>query len=224
MLAFEPVKNRKVVLGSREFPIVEAEPLLRNGQRDWASLTDDELVSHAQSFVEQNGIRSRSGLDKADQGLYRALLKRKLIERIGLENSNVGDRNWASMSDGELVGFARKFVGEREITGRKDLGKADRGLHAVLRRRKLIDAVGLAEKLRNWASMSDGELVGFAKTFVDEKKITGRSELAKADSRLYYTLKKRKLIDAVFAPIEQKKKDELLGQLAEAVDAYTEKN
>jgi hypothetical protein len=87
-------------------------------------------------------------------------------------------------------------------------------------KRKLIDRVGLEKKVRDWASMNDEELVGFAKRFIEEKKITGRNEVAKADHGLYQALRKRKLIDVVFVPMEQKKKDELFGQLAEAVDAY----
>jgi hypothetical protein len=88
-------------------------------------------------------------------------------------------------------------------------------------KRKLIDRVGLEKKVRDWASMNDEELVGFARKFVGEREITGRAELKKADSGLYTTLGKRKLIDAVFVPIEQKKKDELFSRLSEAVDAYT---
>jgi predicted O-methyltransferase YrrM len=69
--------------------------------------------------------------------------------------------------------------------------------------------------------MSDEELVGFAKRFIEASGITGRKELKKADSGLHKALRTRKLIDAVFVPIEQKKQDEMIEQLAEAVDAYT---
>jgi hypothetical protein len=151
-------------------------------------------------------------------------LRRKLIDRVGLENSNVEHRKWASMNDEELVGFARKFVEEKKITGRKELQKADKGLYRALRNRGLIGKVipeTAHENRRDWASMNDEELIAFVKSLVEENGITGREELKKEDSGLYEVLRRRKLLEAVFASVEQKKQDELLGQLAEAVDAYT---
>jgi hypothetical protein len=57
--------------------------------------------------------------------------------------------------------------------------------------------------------------------FVEEKGIKNRTGLAKADVGLYKALRTRGLLDAVFAPIEQKKQDELLIQLKASVDLYT---
>jgi hypothetical protein len=267
-------------------PLLEL-PRLPKGRRNWASFSDEELVSHALKFIEENGIRNRKVLDKADSGLYFILRKRKLVDRVGLENSNVGYRKWASMSDDELVDFAKKIVEAKEILLRSELHKADSGLYTVLLKRKLLDEVDIENsnfQHRKWALMSDEELVDFARKIIEGKGITWRTELAKgdqglykalskrkllervgledkrgddrkpsgfytkmsdeelvvfvrknigemgitrrselekADKGLYTTLVMRKLIDAVFAPIEQKKKDELFGQLGEAVDAYT---
>jgi hypothetical protein len=191
--------------------------------RDWASMNDEELVGFAKRFIDEKKITGRKELEKADKGLYRALRNRGLIERIGLENSNVEHRKWALMEDGELVGFAKRFIEDKKITGRKELEKADLGLYNVLRRRKLVEVVRLENsniEHRTWTSMTDGELVEVARKFIDERGITGRSELEKADRGLYQALRKRKLIDAVFAPLEQKKRDEMIGQLADAVDVY----
>jgi hypothetical protein len=111
---------------------------------------------------------------------------------------NKGKRSWKPMNDLELIRSARAFIAERGIGGRKELAKADAGLYQALWRRRLLDSVGLEEKQRDWASMGDEELVALAKTFIAEKEIDGRKELAKADAGLYQVLRRRKLLDSVF--------------------------
>jgi hypothetical protein len=71
--------------------------------------------------------------------------------------------------------------------------------------------------------LTDEQLVSHAQKFVEENGIKNRHGLKKSDSSLYEALRKRGLLDAVFTPTEQKNKDELLGQLADAVDEYTRK-
>jgi hypothetical protein len=139
-------------------------PLDKLGKRDWKAITDGHLLAFTLDAIERNGIKNRSGFQKADSGLYHALGRRGLLEKVGLEPAH---RDWASLTNDQLVSHAQKFVEENGIRNRSGLQKADRGL--------------------------------------------------------YRTLRKRGLLDTVFAPIEQKKQDELLGQLAEAIDVYTEK-
>jgi hypothetical protein len=206
-------------------------PIAKNRARDWSAFSDQQLVSHAQKLIGERVITGRKELAKADSGLYEVLRERKLIDEIGLDDKR-GDIKpqgfYAKMSDEELIGFARKIIQENGVVGRGDLAKADRGLYKALQNRKLIDRVGLADKRGDdrkpsgfYSRMSDEELVGFAKRFIEASGITGRKELKKADSGLHKALRTRKLIDAVFVPIEQKKQDEMIEQLAEAVDAYT---
>jgi hypothetical protein len=202
--------------------ITESAHSSRKESRDWASLSDEQLISHAQNVVEENGIRNRKGLAKADSGLYDALRKRGLLGRAIPEKRET--RDWASLDDGQLVSHAQKFIEENEIKKRKELAKADSGLYDALRKRGLIGELipgNANEKNRDWTSFSDEQLVSHAQKFIEEKGIKNRSGLVKADGGLYRALRNRGLLDPVFAPIEQKNKDELLGQLAEAVDAYT---
>ena len=50
---------------------------------------------------------------------------------------------------------------------------------------------------RLWSRMSDEEVVEVARKFMEEKGITGRKELEKADQGLYQVLRKRGLLDEV---------------------------
>ena len=49
-------------------------------KRKWGP--DEKVLAHARKFVEERGIRSRHGLEKADPGLYQALRKRKLLDAV----------------------------------------------------------------------------------------------------------------------------------------------
>jgi hypothetical protein len=71
--------------------------------------------------------------------------------------------------------------------------------------------------------LSAEQLVSFAQKFVEINEIMNRKGLDKADCGLYEALRRRGFLDTAFTPIEQKKQDELLGQLSEAIDAYTKR-
>ncbi len=110
---------------------------------------------------------------------------------------SAGRRIWRDISDEKVVDIARKFIEERGITGRRELKETEGGLYKVLRKRKLLDEVGFKNKQRSWKSMSDEEIVEFAKKLMREKGITGRGESNKADSGLYDVLLRRGLLDKV---------------------------
>jgi hypothetical protein len=55
---------------------------LRREMRDWAGMGNDELVVHAKEFIAEKGISGRGELKKADEGLYQALRKRKLLDAV----------------------------------------------------------------------------------------------------------------------------------------------
>jgi hypothetical protein len=190
------------------------------GNRDWELLSDKELVIYAKKFVEERGIRNRRGLQKEDSGLYCVLLKRKLLDRIRFEYKRRKVRNWNSLSDDELVVFAKKIVDEKEIRNRRGLQKEDSGLNQVLRKRKLLDKIEFEESNRDWRSKCDEELVVFAKEFVARRGIRNRYGLEKEDRRLYQTLLKRKLLDAVFSEIEKFKEIEAVREVVEALREF----
>ncbi len=51
-------------------------------RRDWSSMSDKELISHAKTCIEKNAIKNRSSLEKADHGLYQVLWKRNLLSAV----------------------------------------------------------------------------------------------------------------------------------------------
>jgi hypothetical protein len=102
----------------------------------------------------------------------------------------------------ELVAHAKRFIVEKEVSGRKELKKADSGLYEALRKRKLLDEVGLEYKLRDWTGMWKEDLVDYSKTFIAERGISGREGLKKADAGLYKALWKRRLLDEVFSDLD----------------------
>jgi hypothetical protein len=52
------------------------------GNRLWRNYSNDELVKHAQKFVDENNIKNKKGLQKVDPGLYQALWGRNLLDRV----------------------------------------------------------------------------------------------------------------------------------------------
>ncbi|MBU0533066.1 hypothetical protein KKB44_06255 [Candidatus Micrarchaeota archaeon] len=196
---------------------------LEDKKRDWNSMNDEELVEYAKRFMEENEISERRELEKTDSGLYGVLKRRRLLDRVGFEDKMQKKRNWKSMSDEELVEYAKRFMEEKEINGRKDLWKADSGLYTVLWKRKLLDRVGFEEKRqrqRDWNSMNDDEIVEYAKKFIEENGISEREELKKADRGLHQVLKIRKLLDTVFASIDQSRRKEGILQVVEAMEEF----
>jgi hypothetical protein len=217
------IRKEVLVQGAIRDPLTDLLPQDNKGATDWLAFDNAHIIAFAQKFVEEKGITNRKGLRAADPKVYFALLNRRLVGKVIPESLHSGRRDWSSISDEELITLAQKFVEENGIRNRYGLEKADSGLNWVLRKRGLIGKIGFELEKRDWTSLSDDQLVSHAQKFVEEKEIGKRSGLEKADLGLYIALLRRKppLIDAVFAPLEQKKEDELFGQLTEAVDAYT---
>jgi len=174
-----------------------AESLQKRKYRDWSSMNNEDLISHARKFIEENEIKNRSGLCKADRGLYWVLKKRNLVDEVISEKRK--KRDWSSMSNEDLISHARKFIEENEIKNRGGLQKADVGLYQVLRKRNLLDEVISEKEYRDWSSMSNEDLISHARKFIEENEIKNRSGLCKADRGLYWVLKKRNLLDEVIS-------------------------
>ncbi|MFH1684882.1 MAG: hypothetical protein ABH983_01110 [Candidatus Micrarchaeota archaeon] len=169
------------------------------GSRLWSKLTDKEIVEYATKLMKEKGICGKIDLCNEDQGLYNILHRRGLISKIGFDEKA---RAWREMSDEEIIELAMKVMKENNVTGKKELSRADRGVYEILRRRKLLAKINFTNKCkwedrRSWSRMEDKDIVRFARKVIKEKKITGRSELAKADSGLYEALRERGLLDEV---------------------------
>jgi hypothetical protein len=180
-------------------------------------LSDEQILLFTQKLINKKRIASRRELKKEDSRLYSALARRGLMEKIGLGPLY---RNWTAMSDEQLVCYAREVINRRRLTTLRELREFDNGLEQILRKRALTLDVGLSPVRRNWEPLSDPQLVFFAQKFIRDKEIKNRSGLRKTDAGLYDVLKVRGLMDSVFDPIK-KKHGELLVQLFEAVDTYT---
>ncbi len=111
-------------------------------QMSWAEMTDDELVQSAERFIKENGITKRSELKEADYGLFVVLLKRKLLDHVGLEKNQV---SWAKVHDAELVQAATAVISENNIASLSQLRSHDTGLYTILRKRNLLDQVKLVK-------------------------------------------------------------------------------
>lgn len=164
--------------------------------RAWRKYSDEELVEHAQRFIEREGIKCKNGLAGEDSGLFGALLKRKLLEKLGFEGRG-RHRNWAGKTDKELIAQAKRLVEEKKIKNRRGLEKADIGLCNTLRARKLIDLIGLEKKARTWDSMDDDGLVAYAQKFIEENRIPNKGRFGKLNNALYQALRRRMLLDEV---------------------------
>lgn len=171
----------------------------RNDERRWSKYSDEQLIDIAKGVLQDEGIDGRAELEKADSGLYQALRGRMLLDKIGISNSNSKDRKWTSLSDKELIVFAKRFVEENGIVGRKDLERADNGLIQVLRRRKLLDKLEFEGDERAWSRHSDEELVSYSQKFASKNQVKNKHGLQKADQGLYAALWRRKLLDKVFS-------------------------
>jgi hypothetical protein len=181
-------------------------------------MNNEDLISHARKFIKENEIKNRGGLYKADLGLYDILRRRNLVDEVIPEKEY---RDWSSMSDEDLISHARKFIKENEIKNRTSLNEADGGLYYVLRKRNLLDEV-ISEKReeRDWSSMSNEDLISHARKFIEENEIKNRNGLHKADSGLYHVLRRRNLLDVVFADIERARKIEAIRQIIEGVKEF----
>jgi len=191
----------------------------RRKNRKWG--TDEEVLDYAQRLIREKGITNRNGLSIADQSLYALLMKRKLIDSLGLEEKEE-HRSWGS--DGEVLRFARALIEERGIRTRSGLCDADAGLYSVLRARELLSSIDFEERheQRKWGT--DEEVLEFAAAFIEKAGITKRSGINDSDPGLYLILRKRGLLDRLFLPIERSRESEErkkgLEQIAEALDEF----
>ncbi len=125
-------------------------------RRSWKEMSNEEIVEIARKLMEQKGMAKRTELSKFDYGLYQVLAKRKLLDEVEFVQKKRTGRPWGGMSNEEVVEFARKFMKEKDITGREELKKADCGLYQVLRKKGLLNhAFANIEKQRTDQARQD---------------------------------------------------------------------
>ncbi len=193
---------------------------LEKKRRDWGGMGDNVLVAQAREFIAERGIGSRTHLAKEDAGLCDVLRRRELMEAIGLPDLRGQVRDWTRMDGEELVVYTIRFIYENGIGGKKELSDADPGLYRVLRKRGLLDEIGIAEKQRSWAGMRNEVLVAHARRVIEEKKIGCKGGLRKADSGLYHVLRRRGLLDSVFSRVEFLKHADAVDGVIAALDSF----
>jgi len=105
-------------------------------QRSWNEMSDVEIVELAMKVMGEKEISLKEELRKCDSGLYQALRRRGIIDKVEFEDKK---RYWKKMSDGEIIELTMNLIQENKITARSDLKKLDYGLYQVLGKRGLLD-------------------------------------------------------------------------------------
>lgn len=105
-------------------------------------------------------------------------------------------RSWKSMTDIELVAYAKRFMKENGIKNRSEFSREDCSLYITLRKRGVLNKIEFQEK-HFWAVLSDKELIDYAKEIISKDKIKCKKNLQKKFPGLHGALWKRKLLDKV---------------------------
>ena len=124
------------------------------------------------------------------------------------------------MSDDEVVDYTRKVIHEKKIRTTMHLKEKDNGLYLILLRRKLLNQVKLEKIRRNWAKMSDDELIDYTKKFIEDRGIKSKSKLNEADHGLYSILRQKKLLDRVFSDVEKNELRAGIGEIIQALAGF----
>jgi len=165
-----------------------------NGQRDWDSISQANLVAYGRHMMKKTGLTYVGGLLNIDAGAYHALRNRGLLKHF---RQKPKARVWRNMSAPDLIDYAQGFVNRRKIKNKSQLQKADYGLYKILYKRGLLDKIRFPKPQRNWKGKSDHQILVYTRKFMRREKITSKSQLAKADPGLYVVLRRRKLLHKI---------------------------
>jgi len=252
-------------------------------ERQWSNYSDDALVAYAQKRIDCDAITLKAELMDRDGGLYSALLRRKLIDRLRFSASRPRkprgfytplsddalisiaegiikaerivfvshlrnhstlhselyergltdrlsihkrpkkNRDWKSISDGKLLGMAKKEIKRVGASTKNQLWKANYSLAKELKRRGLLDSLSFENrKVHNgfYERMDDKELTRYAMDEIGKKGIRTRSDLSRQAAFLYRKLRSRGLLDAVFRTIDREKEKEAVDGVLDALDSF----
>ena len=182
---------------SGQEPMGEGRAKVKKPYGFFSKMSNDQLVRFAQDCLQDKGIEGRWELKKRDQGMYQALRKRDLLDRV----FGVDERRWSNYDDGQFVRFAQNHIQEKGVTGRNELKKSDYGMYQALRSRNLLDRIFQAKKPGHpsgfFSKMPGDQLVHFAQGHIRENGIASRRELRASITSMYLTLRSRNLLDRV---------------------------
>ncbi len=193
-------------------------------QRSWKGVSDEEIIIIARGIMKEKGISRRAELEDSDLGVYTALRKRGLLNKVGFAQKRWEERSWKDLRDEEVVGIAREVIREKKIANRSKLNVEDSSLCSVLRKRGLLDKVGLENKRRSWSGMTDEEIIESARKIIEENEIIKRDDLKKHDSGLYEILRIRGVLDSAFTQVDQKRNGHARDAVIDALEAFTVAN
>lgn len=153
-----------------------------------------------------------------------------------------GRKKWNEMSDDEIVAYAKAYCKEKKITKISGLQTGPNkytGLHTILTTKKLLDKVFERNKFeevvfngktfrlpldrrgyKNWASLSDSDVLDFTRAYLLHNQITKPKQLERAYLSLYIVLQRRELLQTVFSEIEKVQEDAALAVLASALESF----
>ena len=188
--------------------------------RNWRYFSDAELVAHTKQICRDNGIKTKKQMEGFDKGLYAVLNRRGLINELGFVKPKRKPRDWTEMSDVKLVEYAQSYVDANGLENMHNLQKLDLGLYSALRARHLRSKLRFKKPQRRWRDLNDQELVDYARDFIVSNEVKNRKELWEVDKGLATVLRRRKLLDQVFAPLEQQKQNQALREIAQAVEEF----
>ena len=215
-------------------------------KRKKKEFTDEDvaLVIRRRIELEKGGMTDRQAADKicgemkrnvgSIKQKIRALIQSGRLPENGNKEKDRRDLKRFSEEDVALIirrrielekeGMADKRISEKiaEDMGR-NAGSVIHKIHELVRCGRLDENKNKREKRPRgfFTEMSDEELIKYAKSKMTEGGVSSRKQLANLDGSLYFILLKRGLMDEIFAGMEARRKDEVLGQLREAVDLYT---
>ena len=184
----------------------------------FSSMADAELVDYTKAIMKESGIDGRGNLEKLDSGLYQILRKRGLLDMVSVRKR----AQWKLLNDEELFEQADAIMKEEKIGKKTELKNSHPALYQALCKRNLIDSLFGTRRLekRHWKSMRDDELVNYSKRFMEERTITRRTGLRKADNGLYNVLLRRNLLDRVFRNIERLRLRDARLKVVEALERF----
>jgi hypothetical protein len=146
--------------------------------RNWDRITDEELIQLA--LVHPRPV----DCIKTDSGLYTAISKRQLNQKIWPERQQP---KWANATDNELIELAKSYARP------SDCKSNNGGLYTVIRLRKLLEAAWPCRRQRrDWSNVPDAELIELGKT---HKNVGTCQDL---DSGLEFQIRKRKLSQVIW--------------------------
>jgi hypothetical protein len=143
--------------------------------RVWNSMTDSQLIQHALGFIKENGITVKIRLCKANRNLFEALLRRKLLAKVGFGRRYRERRDWAPMADDQLIQYAKDCMAEKGINGKTQLQDADCGLYDAIRKRRLLSVV-FASIEQGRGRCPESELVSGLRQAADAMKEFGEGK------------------------------------------------